>query len=98
MWALVPLKLVLELEIWLELRVFASWPSISANCLLVLLLQWNFDCEQVEEVDLLNVKLVMELVAGASSKSGSLFTQTGETIQLGSIIWDEDLRNDQFLW
>ena len=66
MWALVSLELGLGLEVWLALRIFASWLSISANCLLVLLLQYDFDYEQVVEVDLLDVKLVMGLVVGAS--------------------------------
>ena len=33
MWALVPYELVLGLEVWLELRVLASLPSILANCI-----------------------------------------------------------------
>jgi len=45
MWALVLLELVLEPEVWLAISVFASQPSILANCLLVLLLQWGFDHE-----------------------------------------------------
>ena len=44
---LVTFKLVLGPEVWLELRVLASRPSISANCLLVLLLQQGFDHGQV---------------------------------------------------
>jgi len=66
MWALVPLELVLGPGVWLELRVLASRPSTSANCSLVLLLWRGFDCEQVEKVGLLAIKLVIELV-GASS-------------------------------
>ena len=54
----------------------ASQPSTSANYSLVLLLQQGFDHEQVEDVGLLAVKLVLELVVGASSKLGSLFTVT----------------------
>jgi len=38
MWALVLLALVLGLGVWLELSIFASQPSMSTNCLLVLLL------------------------------------------------------------
>ena len=41
-----------------------------ANCLLVLLLQWDFDYEQVEELDLLEVRLVVEVF----SQLGLLFT------------------------
>ena len=67
MQTLVPLKLVLELEVWLALSVLTSWPSISANCSLVLLFQWSFDHEEVEEVGLLAVKLVIGLVVRASS-------------------------------
>jgi len=50
------------------LSIFASW---SANCLLVLLLQQSFDHKQVE-VGLLDVRLVIELVAGVSSQLESL--------------------------
>ena len=87
-WALVLLELVLGLEVWLALRVLASWPSISADYLLVLSLQWGFDCEQVEDVGLLTVKLVIGLVAGASFQLGSLSTGmilglvVGEAVQL----------------
>jgi len=45
-----------------------------ANCLLVLLLWWSFDYKWVEEVGLLAVKLVIGLVAEASSQFRSLFT------------------------
>ena len=43
-----------------------------ANYLLVLLLWQSFDCEQVEEVSLLDVRLVAE----ASSQLESLSTET----------------------
>jgi len=46
--------------------ILASQPSISANCSLVLLLWQGFDCEQVEKVSLLAVKLVIGLVTRAS--------------------------------
>jgi len=72
MWALVPLKLILGLEVWLTLRVLASWPSISANYSLVLLLQQGFDHEWVEDVGLLAVKLVIGLVVGVSFQLGLL--------------------------
>ena len=39
---------------------------MSANCLLVLLLQRSFDCEQVEEVDLLAVIILVVGLVGAS--------------------------------
>ena len=74
MWALVPLELVLEPEVWLALRVFASQPSTLANCSLVSSLWQDFDCEWVEEVGLLAIRLVIRLVAGASSQLGLLFT------------------------
>ena len=67
------------------LRVLASRLSTLANCLLVFLLRQGFDCERVEEVGLLAVKLVLGL-AGASSQLGSLSTgtilgpETGETV------------------
>ena len=86
MWALVPLELVLELGVWLVLSIFVSWPSTSTNCSLVLSLWQGFDYEWVEEVDLLDVRLVIRLVAGASSQLESLSTgtilgsRTGETV------------------
>ena len=43
-----------------------------ANYSLVLLLQWSLDYKQVKEVDLLAVKLVIGLVAGAFSQLGLL--------------------------
>jgi len=91
-WALVSLELVLGLEVWLELSIFASWPSISANCLLVLLLWWSFDYEWVEEVDLLDIRLVIGLIARPSSQLGLLFLGmilrpgTGETVWPGWIV------------
>ena len=63
-WAWVFLELVLELGVWLVLRVFASWPSTLANYSLVLLLQWSFDHKWVEEVGLLDIRLVAGLVVG----------------------------------
>ena len=67
MWALVPLELVLGLEVWLALSIFANQPSTLANCSLVLLFQWDFDYKQVKKMNLLNVRLVIGLVAGAFS-------------------------------
>jgi len=72
--------------------MFASQPSTLANCLLVLSLQWDFDYEQVEEVDLLDIKLVIRLVVGASSQLELLSTVmilgpgTGETVWPGWIV------------
>ena len=69
--------------------MLASRPSTSANCLLVFSLRQGFDCERVEEVGLLAVKLVLELVVGASSQLGSLSAgtilgpETDETVWLG---------------
>ena len=71
------------------LSMLASRPSTSANCSLELSLQWGFDHERVEEVGLLAVKLVLELVVGASSQLGSLSIgmilgpETGKTVQPG---------------
>jgi len=48
--------------------VLVSWPSASTNCSLVLLLQWSFDCEQVEDVGLLAVIVLVVGLAGAFSK------------------------------
>ena len=47
-----------------------------ANCSLVLSLRQGFDCEQVEEVSLLAVKLVIGLVAGVSFQLGLLSVGT----------------------
>ena len=55
--------------------MFASQLSTLANCLLVLSLQQDFDHEQVEEVDLLEVRLVAGLVIRVSSQLGSLYTE-----------------------
>ena len=87
MWALVSLELVLELGVWLALRVFVSQPSMSANCSLILSLWQTFDYEWVE-VDLLDVRLVI----GAFSQFGLLSVGTilglevGKTIHLGWIV------------
>ena len=43
MQALVLYELVLGPGVWLVLSMLASWPSMLANCLLVLLLQQGFD-------------------------------------------------------
>ena len=106
MRALVPLELVLGLGVWLTLRVLASRPSILASCSLVLVLSLRrgFDHERVEEVGLLAVKLVLGLVVGASSQLGSLSTGTilrpgtGETVQAGWIVLEEDLRDEWPRW
>ena len=84
------------------LRVLASRPSTSANCLLVLLLslRQGFDREQVDDVGLLAAKLVLGLVVGASSQFGSLSTGTilgpgtGKTVQAGWIVLEGDLRDE----
>ena len=73
-WTLVFLVLVLRPEVWLALSIFTSQPSISANCLLVLLFQQGFDCEQVEK-GLLNVRLV-GLVARVFFQLGLLSART----------------------
>ena len=92
-----------EPEVWLRLRVLASWPSTSASCSLVLSLQQGLDHEQVEDVGLLAILLVIELV-GASFQLGSLFTETilgpgtGETVWLDWIVLEEDLRDEWPLW
>ena len=104
MQALVSLELVLGLGVWLALRVFVSWPSMSANCSLVLLLWWGFNYEQVKEVGLLEVRLVVGLVVGVSSQLRSLFTETilgletGKTVWPGWIVQDRDLGDDWPLW
>ena len=83
------------------LRVLASRPSTSANCLLELSLRWGFDRERVEDVGLLAVKLVLGLVVGASSQLGSLSTGTilgpgtGETVRAGWIVLEGDLGDER---
>ena len=72
MQALVLFELVLDPGVWLALRVLVSWPSTSANCLLVLSLRRSLDYEWVEKVCLLAIKLV---VVGASSQLGLLSTE-----------------------
>ena len=104
MRALFPLELVLGVGVWLVLRVLASRPSTSANCSLVLSLRRSFDCERVEDVGLLAVKLVLRLVVGASSQLGSLSAGTilgpgtGETIWAGWIVLEGDLRDEWPYW
>jgi len=81
--------------------VSASWPSTSANCSLVLSLHQGLDCERVEEVGLLAVKLVIGLVVGASSQLGSLSTGTilgpgtGKIVQAGWIVLEGDLGDER---
>ena len=104
MWALVPLVLVLDSGVWLELRVLASQPSTSANCSLVLLLWWSLDYEQVEDVGILVILLLVLRLVGASSQLGLLSIRmilgprTGKTIQPGWIVLKGDLGDEQFLW
>ena len=93
MWALVPLILVLRPGVWLELRVLASQPSMSANCSLVLLLQQSFDHEWVEDIGLLAViVLVVKLVTGPSSQLGLLSAET--ILRPGWIVLKGDLRDN----
>ena len=83
------------------LRVLASRPSTSANCLLVLSLRRGFDRERVEEVGLLAIKLVLGLVVGASSQLGSLSAGmilgpgTGKTVRAGWIVLEGDLGDER---
>jgi len=58
-WTLVPLELVLRLVVWLVVSIVTIQLSTLANCLLVLLLQQSFDCEWVEELHLLDFRLVV---------------------------------------
>ena len=67
--------------------MLASQPSMSANCLLVLLLQWSFDYKQVEKVGLLAVKLVIRLVAGAFSQLGLLSVGIILGLETGKASW-----------
>ena len=107
MRALVPLELVLGVGVWLALRVLASQPSTLASCslVLVLLLQWGFDRERVENVGLLAILLlVLGLVVGVSSQLGSLSTVIilglgiGKTVQAGWIVLERDLGDEWPRW
>ena len=73
---------MLGLGVWLELSVLVSQLSMLANYSLVLLLLWDLDHEQVEDVGLLAVKLVIGLVAGTSSQLGLL--SVGMILGLGT--------------
>ena len=64
-----------------------SWPSILANYLLVLLLQWDFDHKQVKEVGLLDVRLVIELVAEVFSQLESLSIEMILRLEIDKTIW-----------
>ena len=96
MWALVFLKLVLGLGVWLVLRVFASWTSILANYLLVLSLWWDFDYEWVEELGLLEVRLVIEVFSQLEllSTETILGPGTNKTIWADWIVWIGDLEDN----
>ena len=104
MQALVLLKLVLELGVWFALSVLTSQPSKLANCLLVMLLWQGLDCEQVKGVSLLAIRLVIGLVAGASSQLWSLSAvtilrpRTSKTVWPEWVVLDRDLRDKQPLW
>jgi len=104
MRALVPLELVFSPGVWLVLRVFASQPSTSANCSLVLLLWQGFDHERVEDMGLLAILLLVLGLVGAFSQLGSLSAGTilgpgtGKTIQAGWIVLEGDLRDERPLW
>ena len=83
------------------LRVLASRPSTSANCLLVLSLRRGFDHERVEDVSLLAILLLVLGLAGASSQLGSLSVETilgpgtGETVRAGWIVLEGDLGDER---
>jgi len=59
-----------------------------ANYLLVLLLWWSFNCERVEELGLLVVRLVMELFSQLGSLSVRIILGpgTGKTVWAGWIV------------
>jgi len=85
------------------LRVLASRLSTLASCSLVLVLslQRSLDRERVEDVGLLDAKLVLGLVVGASSQFGSLSAGTilgpgtGETVRAGWIVLEGDLGDER---
>ena len=106
-WALVLLILVLGLEVWLELRVLASWPSTSDNFSLVFSLQWGLDHEQVKYVGLLAIVVLVIGLVEASFQLGSLSIgmilglEIGESVQPGWIVLKGDLRDNwyyEMLW
>ena len=98
--ALVPFVLVLGPEVWLELSVLASQPSMLANYSLVFSLQWGLDHEWVEDVGLLAVLLLVIGLVGAFSKLGLLSVETilgpgtDKTVWPGWIELEGDLRDD----
>ena len=65
---------------------------------------WHLDCERVEDIGLLAVKLVVGLVVGVFFQLGSLSTGTipgpgtGEAVQPGWTVLDGDLGDEQSLW
>jgi len=67
--------------------VLVSRPSTSANCSLVLSLQWGLDHKQIEDVSLLAVLLLVLGLAGASSQFGSLSTGTILGPGTGETVW-----------
>ena len=85
------------------LRVLASRLSTLASCSLVLVLslQRGLDRERVEDVGLLDAKLVLGLVVGASSQFGSLSAGTilgpgtGETVRAGWLVLEGDLGDER---
>ena len=87
MQTLVFLELALELGVWLAVSVFARQLSTSANCLLVLSLQQGFDHKWVEELDLLDIRLVVRLVVGEFFQLGLLSTVTILGPETGKTVW-----------
>jgi len=83
--------------------VLASWPSTSANCLLILSLQQDFNYERVEDVGLLAILLLVLKLVKSSSQLESLSAGTilgpgtGKTVQLGWIVLEENLGDEWFL-
>ena len=57
------------------------------NYSLVFPLQQGLDCEQVEDVSLLAIKLVVGLVVGTYSQLGSLFTGAILGPGIGKAVW-----------
>ena len=67
--------------------MLASWPSTSANCLLVLLLRQSFDHKRVENVSLLAILLLVLGLAEASSQLGSLSAGIILGLGTGETVW-----------
>ncbi len=67
--------------------MLASRLSTSANCSLILLLQWGLDYKQVEDMGLLAVVVLVTGLVGAFSQLGLLSTGTILGPETGKTVW-----------